>query len=62
MNRILILSHAASDFSELLLRTCPGAFFVPFADCADVCTDDFDALAILGGNANRPLRSRRISA
>lgn len=50
MNRILILSHAASDFSELLLRTCPGAVFVPFADCADVCTDDFDALAILGGN------------
>ncbi len=50
MNKILILSHAASDLSDLLLRTCPGAVFVPFADCADVCTDDYDALAILGGN------------
>lgn len=52
MNRILILSHAASDLSDLLLRTCPGAVFVPFSDCADVCTDDFDALAILGGNGD----------
>ena len=50
MNKILILSHAASDLSDLLLRTCPGAVFVPFADCADVCMDDYDALAILGGN------------
>lgn len=52
MNKILILSHAESDLSDLLLRTCPGAVFVPFSDCADVCMDSYDALAILGGNGD----------
>ena len=50
MNKILILSHEACDLSELLLRTCSGAVFVPFSDCADVSADDYDAIAILGGN------------
>lgn len=55
MNKILILSHAASDLSDLILGTCPGAEFIPFADAADVCTDSYDALAILGGNGETSL-------
>lgn len=49
MHKILILSHKPNDLSDLILQSCPGAAFVPFADCANVHLQDWDALAILGG-------------
>lgn len=54
MNRILILSHAASDLSDLILANCPGAaLYSPFAQ--DIPVDDFDAICVLGGNEDLPL-------
>lgn len=49
MHKILILSHTPNDLSALLLQSCPGSVFVPFAESADVHLQDWDALAILGG-------------
>ena len=49
MHKLLILSYTPSDLSDLLLQSCPGASFVSFAESKDLCLQDWDALAVLGG-------------
>ena len=54
MNRILILSGAASDLSELILRSCPGSVFCTWTEAAQTDWDAFDAVAVLGGMEQEP--------
>ena len=55
MNKILILSRGESDLTKLIVDTCPGACLVDYTEPCLQETEDYDALAILGGNAEDPL-------
>ena len=55
MNKILILSRGESDLAKLILSTCPGAKLVDYTVPCLVETEEYDALAILGGNREEPL-------
>lgn len=51
MNKILVLSCAPSDLSDLILSNCRGAVALPLARAKTINLDGFGALAILGGNS-----------
>ena len=53
MNRILILSHAASDLSDLILANCPGSVLMS-PDDSSICMDRFDAVCVLAGIEDAP--------
>ena len=54
MNKILILSHAESDLSALILAHCKGACLARFEELQALDLAGFDALAVLGGNGEKP--------
>ena len=53
MNRILIISNAASDLSDFILKSCPGSGFVTPA-MAEAVMEEYDAVCVLAGNEEGP--------
>ena len=58
MKKILILSEESNDLSELLLRSCSAAKFVPYAHAAAMCWDSYDSIAVLARNHDAPYTMR----
>ncbi len=53
-NRILVVSDAGSDLSEVLIRSC-GAQIINFRTLGDTALDGFYSVALLGGNGDAPI-------
>ncbi len=53
MNKILLLSDGHNDFTNLILKHCPGAALYSFAT-EDIPFEEFGAVCVLGGSMENP--------